>query len=657
MKNKLISLFIAVALSVALLPVGCSTPQPPIDVNFKIVGDNACIQWDAVDGCDGYKVYKSESKYGQYSEVSSGIQKNTSYYDEDLYSYYRVVAVKNNGAEVKALGPFSYDRQTFGDNVLIYSPTDTARRVQNELDDTYESLRDTDTKQFSSKRVAVLFKSGDYPDLDIKTGYYTTMAGLDINPDNVKIGKLNNDGSGTLINFWRGIENLTINSNMTWAVSQATFLRRVQINGNLSLSHTEPSSGGFIADALVKGDVNSGSQQQWFMRNSQFGSWTGGVFNMVFVGSNGTLPTNATEGLYTKINSSDLVQEKPFLTFDKSEGYRVFVPAKRNDSQGISWGESAQGTYIPLSEFYVAHEDKDNSKTLNDALSQGKHLLFTPGVYKLDEPIVVSKENTIVMGMGLATLKVSDRNTDCLLKTADVGGIIMSGLLFDAGKSSKTLLTLGENKTQTSHAQNPVCLSDLFFRVGGATNATTSVDTCIVINQNDVLGDNFWVWRADHTYGVGWTKNPCKTGITVNGDNVTVYGLFVEHFLEYQTIWNGENGTTYFYQCELPYDVPNQSRWKSHNGTTNGYSAYKVGDDVHTHTAYGMGIYSYLRDSGVRLENAIETPMSNGIYMKNIIIVWFGGHKDSGIDHVINGYGGSADGKNKNSRYLLYNPS
>ena len=41
----------------------------------------------------------------------------------------------------------------------------------------------------------------------------------------------------------------------------------------------------------------------------------------------------------------------------------------------------------------------------------------------------------------------------------------------------------------------------------------------------------------------------------VDGDDVTTYGLAVEHTLEDLTVWNGEGGQVYFYQSELPYDV------------------------------------------------------------------------------------------------------
>ena len=87
-----------------------------------------------------------------------------------------------------------------------------------------------------------------------------------------------------------------------------------------------------------------------------------------------------------------------------------------------------------------------------------------------------------------------------------------------------------------------------------------------------------WLWRADHGAGVGWSVNTADTGLVVNGNDVTMYGLFVEHFQKYQTIWNGERGRTYFYQNEFPYEMPNQAAWM--NGSTRGYAAYKVADSV-----------------------------------------------------------------------------
>jgi hypothetical protein len=73
-----------------------------------------------------------------------------------------------------------------------------------------------------------------------------------------------------------------------------------------------------------------------------------------------------------------------------------------------------------------------------------------------------------------------------------------------------------------------------------------------------VIGDHLWIWRADHgdreggRVHVGWTESTADQGLIVNGDDVTIHGLFVEHFQKYQVTWNGERGRTFFYQCELP---------------------------------------------------------------------------------------------------------
>ena len=68
----------------------------------------------------------------------------------------------------------------------------------------------------------------------------------------------------------------------------------------------------------------------------------------------------------------------------------------------------------------------------------------------------------------------------------------------------------------------------------------------MVINSKDVCIDHIWLWRADHGNGVGWDKNKAANGLIVNGDNVLIYGLLNEHFQEYQTLWNGNNGRVYF---------------------------------------------------------------------------------------------------------------
>lgn len=152
--------------------------------------------------------------------------------------------------------------------------------------------------------------------------------------------------------------------------------------------------------------------------------------------------------------------------------------------------------------------------------------------------------------------------------------------------------------------------------------------------------DNIWLWRADHGQEpsfVGWDVNASQNGLTVNGHDVTAYGLFVEHFQGYQTLWNGERGSTYFYQSEIPYDVPNQGVWQQ-NGEK-GYPSYKVANQVTTHTAKGLGVYCNFLDKDVQLENAIETPTGPGIMMLHMVTIWLGVETGTAINHIINGQG------------------
>jgi hypothetical protein len=136
--------------------------------------------------------------------------------------------------------------------------------------------------------------------------------------------------------------------------------------------------------------------------------------------------------------------------------------------------------------------------------------------------------------------------------------------------------------------------------------------------------------------------------LVVNGDRVTVYGLFVEHEQQYQTLWNGNWGRVYMYQSELPYDPPSQDAW-SHDGV-NGYASYKVADQVTSHQAYGVGVYVvFINCTNISCFNAIEIPTnSQQVNMHDLITVYIGGNVSgngsSTLDHVINGTGATLAG-------------
>jgi hypothetical protein len=530
----------------------------------------------------------------------------------------------------------------FGPNVLIFDPS--MKDIQSRIDAVFS---EQERNQFGTNRYAYLFKPGKY-DLDVQVGFYMQVLGLGQSPDDVAItGAVRSKAqwmrrNNATCNFWRGVENLSVTPTQDdgtniWAVSQGTALRRVHVRGPLNLWDGGWASGGFLADCRVDGGLNSGTQQQWLSRNAEWRSWTGGTWNMVFVGAvrppTGTWP----EQPYTVIDTTPIIREKPYLCLDEAGHYNVKIPSLQTRTRGVTWSRApSPGTSIPIDRFHLARPDRDNAASLNAALGAGKNLLLTPGVYHLETSIRVTRPDTVVLGLGYPTLQ-PDNGTPALV-VSDVDGVKIGGLLLEAGPTnSDTLLQVGTPVSSASHASDPLFLYDIFCRAGGASPGKAT--SLVTLNCNNVVGDNFWLWRADHGQGVGWYSNENNTGLIVNGNDVTLYGLFVEHCQEYQTVWNGNGGRVYFYQSEMPYDPPGQSAWR--HGKVDGYASYKVSDSVTNHQAWGLGIYCVFHRTVVVAENAIETPTAPGVQIHHVVTIRLGGRPGSGINHVINGIGDS----------------
>ena len=543
-----------------------------------------------------------------------------------------------------------YSKSILGKNVFVFEPGMDMKEVQSLIDSIF-ARQSARRSEFTVNRYALLFKPGMY-DLDIKVDYYMEVLGLGASPEDVVInGAVRSNtthGNSVLTNFWRSVGNITIipsvNSTMVWGVSQAAPLRRVHIKGNLQLYDKGYASGGFLADSKVDGTINSGPQQQWLTRNSDMGKWVGSNWNMMFVGVNWTPSEEWPEKPFTKIKETPVVREKPWLQYDK-KGFEICIPAIQINSIGPEWINHAKPEkMLSIKQFYIVKQGVDDAATINSALMKGKNLLITPGRYFLKESIKVTRPGTVIYGIGMATL--IPENGNAAIEISDVDGVIVSGLTLDAGKEhSENLFVVGEQGSQKSHSGNPACLYDIFIRVGGP--AEGSATSSLVINSNDVIVDHTWLWRADHGNGVGWDRNRGANGLVVNGNNVTIYGLFNEHFQEYQTLWNGNNGRVYFYQSEMPYDPPTADAWK-HDGV-NGYASYKVSDKVTSHEAWGLGIYNVFYNAPCIVDNAIETPAALEKRLHHIIIFWLNGNKESIVKSIINGKGAAVSVSNRKS--------
>ena len=544
-----------------------------------------------------------------------------------------------------------YHINNLGKNVFLFDSQMNMKDIQTLIDTIY-SKQASKGSEFNENRFALLFKPGKY-NLDIKVGYYMHIIGLGENPEDVVItgavrSKSTRKDGNVLTNFWREAENLTVIPTVepanVWGVSQAAALRRIYIKGDLQLHDKGYASGGFLADSKIDGTVIAGSQQQWFSRNTELQKWTGGAWNVMFMGVHGSPESNWPKGPITNMEKVPAIREKPYFIIKEGRFY-VKIPDIKLNSSDPSWlnGYKDKKT-VSLEKFYIVKQGCV-ADSINLALQKGKNLLFTPGIYKFDKSIKVTRPGTLIIGLGMATLLPS--NDNLVMDVSDVDNVTICGLMFEAGKKrSKTLLQVGNPDSHKNHAKTPALLSDLFFRVGGATES--SAISCLILNSNNVCVDHVWLWRADHGNDVGWNKNKCANGLIVNGDHVLIYGLFNEHFQEYQTLWNGNHGRLYFYQSELPYDPSNLDAWK-HDGV-GGYASYKVSEKVTSHEAWGLGIYCYFPALPLIVNNAIEAPQNLEKDFHHKMIYWLNGNKESKILNIINDKGGNVTFSNKLSR-------
>ncbi|MFY9867552.1 MAG: adenylyl cyclase, partial [Trebonia sp.] len=576
----------------------------------------------------------------------------------------------------------------FGPNVCVFSDTMSQAAIQADLN-AISTQQVPVGSQFDSNRYSVFFEPGTYGSaadpLVFQVGYYTQVAGLGAQPSqtviNGAIDVFNNlCGGGSCNaddNFWRSLSNVTLNVTLPsttpayapapvdtygagcdnsaemWAVSQADPLRRDIINGNVVFQDycgatDDYASGGFIADSQISGDLDFYGNQQYMVRNSSIGGsngcapGNGGLWNMVYSGVEGA-PAAAFGGQCdqnTVLATSPVTEEQPFLYTDASGTSNVFVPAVQTNSSGTSWASGTEaGKSLSLSSFFVANPGTSVA-AIDIALAAGKNLVLTPGVYNLSAPIVVTRPGTVVLGLGFATL-VPQHGNAALIVLPNTG-VKVSGLIVDAGPvSSPVLVSVGTPLPAPAAATDPDLLSDVFFRIGGAETTPTSATVSLLDNASHSIIDDVWAWRADHGGDVGWTENKGDTGLVVTGDDVTAYGLAVEHYQKTEVLWSGQGGTDVFFQNELPYDVPSQAAWNE-SATFSGYPAFQVGAGVKTFQGYGMGSYVVFIDTTATLHvtEAFQVPQAAGVQFHDVFGLWIGG--TGGLDSIINGTGGTA---------------
>ena len=558
----------------------------------------------------------------------------------------------------------------------------------------------------------------------------TTINGqIEVFPNALDCASSTNCWANSTVNFWRSMSNITLNvmgsannyvpqpitqlppigdsadcyggSTDMWSVSQATPVRSMIINGNLNFQaycsqtgygSNDYGSGSYVANSEINGQLDWSGNQQGIARNSDFDSAAGYVWNYVYSGDGcppgytppagsacspnqdafGSSPAG-TEGIngvdqVTALPQSPVTEEEPFLYANSSGKLGVFAPSVQHNSSGPNFlSGSEAGSSLPLSSFFIANPSTSIA-AIDIALALGKNLVLTPGVYNLNAPIIVSRPDTVVLGLGFATL-VPQKGNAALIVLPNKG-VKVSGLIVDAGPvNSPVLVSVGTPLPTAGSASDPDNIQDVFFRIGGAETTPVSATVSLLDNASHSIIDDVWGWRADHgantsitgpqgQVGAGWTYNRGDTGVVVNGDNVTAYGLAIEHYQKTEVIWNVQGGTNIFFQNELPYDPPSQAAWNQ-SATQLGYPAFEVSPHVTSFNGYGMGSYVVFIYTNATLWDsmAYEAPNKPGVKFTDAMDLFISStcsvngncptpSQSGGLQSVIDGVGGSATNAN-----------
>jgi hypothetical protein len=542
----------------------------------------------------------------------------------------------------------------FGANVTIFNASESVSTINAALSAPYTSANQEffflpGTYGSASATPATATTSNT---IDAQVASGSVVAGLGASPCDVVINGNLGIYNDSLAIRPSQLENLTINpiesgdpaDTMTWSTSQEATWRRVNLLGNLleaALPYTAglcldacapfPGSGinasgavenGFeVANSNITGDVIDTNGQNTagvsgrdgnsdpYIQGSNIGGAQGFGTDTMFAGDAGNVPaTNFGPAVGSKpagsninVKSLPVVRESPFVYYRNGQFY-VFDPSVQFDRRGYDWSLNGGGKSLPLGDFYLANASTDTAATINAALSGGKDVLLEPGAYSVTAPLTVPHANQVIFGLGEASVTASTNTPTIVVDDAATGTILAgfqaNGLGFNAttntGPYAADQIEIGTKPKATGSPLDPTSLSD----VSTVSNSTTDE----LINQNDVLLNQAEI-QSNNNSGSGYTtvnwpaESSGDYGIVVNGDDVTLEGIWLEHFKMTEATWNGNGGQVIFLENELPLTIPysaagvQPSFWKE-SSSFDGYPSLAVSPSVTSFTLTGMQSWS-----------------------------------------------------------------
>ena len=105
----------------------------------------------------------------------------------------------------------------------------------------------------------------------------------------------------------------------------------------------------------------------------------------------------------------------------------------------------------------------------------------------------------------------------------------------------------------------------------------------VLLNQAEIQSNN----NSGNGYTtINWpAESSGDYGVIVNGDDVTLEGIWLEHFKMTEATWNGNGGQVIFLENELPLTIPysaagvQPSFWME-NSSFDGYPALAVSPEA-----------------------------------------------------------------------------
>lgn len=408
-------------------------------------------------------------------------------------------------------------------------------------------------------------------------------------------------GGGATQLFWRDVQNITLNGDFEWFTSQECPLRRIICNGDIRLDAPDAlkrqiwSSGGFFGNVFIDGTLSSQVQQQFCFKNVHAKSQrVNSGFNMVFINCdimNGVNPFCNSHQSHVEIQGEP-VKEKPFMI----AGGAIVLPADFA-TNGVNFKISKVLSDV------VLINPKTPMTEVQLLCNTKSGVILTPGVYHWAEPLFLNRSDFVLLGVGWPVI-YAGQNKSPILQVIGTD-VCITSMLLDVGTGNPSSLIQTGKGTK---------LFDICCRatLEHQSSKTVMAKSMINVVKNAAYLENIWLWVADHGpvkngTKIDWNKYNVPSGLLVSGDDVSAYGLFVEHQSGPMVSWSGENGKCIFYQSEFPY-----------GGKSDGSPSYQIDDRVTTHVAKGLGIYAVIPTNNFTFPFAMTSPKKSGIQIESL---------------------------------------